>query len=684
MGVIYGKLVPILSLLCDMKSSPAATAPSLASPINPPHATVRQEDLDAIGVLDRLQTIMNAYSKVPPNTIILSPLSDALMQQMRLGRTCLLKKLLEADAHITERVLRHPALWDALQKGLLHQPTEPAEKAIVEQVRDAFFAYGWKSSRAINFLPIVMMYYRAFELPILTDGIQQLDKETLSAYLCYLKQTPMCIYRGEDRKHAEHLVRLIDWCIDQISNPACHAWAIPNLLPHIQSMDICATFHADLDVDMAPRARGRMVKALNDLLISTKSQTIEPFTRKVQPASGRKIRIGYMCRSMQHGADNQALLGEIGQFDPDKIEVYLYPRDIQDQVYEHNANFYRHLLGKVTEIRTIWGLDAEKFINRLRKDELDIFVLHDSSSFGFGFYDISLWHRVAPIQIILSRMSAMSTWYDCFDYYLIPQVRDDLMPVLEKQASEKLRRAPGVLSVYERTHQPRADHVITRQMLGVKDDEVLFLCGSAATKMIPAVCETFARILQQVPKSKLALATLHPAHGGERLLPLLHERLNVAMNRYGIDRNRIVILNRLEPQDVPQLMDLTDVYLSQWPLGGSTWIMMCFESATPNVVKDCDLMHGIGNQSLMRSAGFDELVAKDEDGYVKLAVELATDRDKRQVIRERLIAARSSLPHFDAATFSRQMQDCYIGIVDEMAARQHNEEERQLINSAGY
>jgi predicted O-linked N-acetylglucosamine transferase (SPINDLY family) len=60
--------------------------------------------------------------------------------------------------------------------------------------------------------------------------------------------------------------------------------------------------------------------------------------------------------------------------------------------------------------------------------------------------------------------------------------------------------------------------------------------------------------------------------------------------------------------------------------------------------------------SLLRSLEMDELVARNTDGYVALAVRLATDDDFRNKIRGEIIGKMLSLPKFlDGKWYGQQI-----------------------------
>jgi predicted O-linked N-acetylglucosamine transferase (SPINDLY family) len=65
--------------------------------------------------------------------------------------------------------------------------------------------------------------------------------------------------------------------------------------------------------------------------------------------------------------------------------------------------------------------------------------------------------------------------------------------------------------------------------------------------------------------------------------------------------------------------------------------------------------------SLLHRAGLDDLVAKDAEGYLRVASSLAADTARLQSLREGLRARLRASPLMDAAGFARQVEEAYRG-----------------------
>jgi hypothetical protein len=618
--------------------------------------------LDPIVMLDRVKLIFDSYAAVSSDTIIALPPRHELSEQLKNIRLSLLNQLLAADTATIRRVLSHAVMREGMFQPLLYASMGEVEANIVNQVRTAF-AQGWRDPFALNLYTIILMYYQASDLPLNTDGLKELEPSVLKNYFIFCARNAVCVQTDDYAKYAKHMIRFMDWCSEQIGGPHYEDWLLKNL-PGTWSIKIIASWEGNA-LALA-EARSRFVKALNHLIQIKSERTIPPFNSRKYHIGRQKIRIGYLIHELGQTPEMQLLLSEIEGFDTDKIEVYLYPFEICGHLFQlDKAEFYRRLVNKISEIRSVHDCEVGEFVDLIRKDELDIFILHDRAYYGFQLYQLACAHRVAPLQIVASRLLSVSTAHDSFDYFLTPHLGDAQCNALRAQVTEKLKSPPGMLAVYDHL-QSQASTLVTRTQLGIQDSDVVLLCASATDEITPVVCDAFARILAKASHAKLILMTLPHVLDWDTLLPELELRLGVALRGQDVDRERVIIINKLEYRNLPQLLELSDIYLCPWPTSELTWLMMAMDSAVPLVVKDSAYLQGTANPSLIRETGFEDLVAKDIEDYVGKTIELVVNKEKRDAIRKRL-KMQDNPPYKNLKAFSLQMQDFYINLVKEAA-----------------
>lgn len=73
-----------------------------------------------------------------------------------------------------------------------------------------------------------------------------------------------------------------------------------------------------------------------------------------------------------------------------------------------------------------------------------------------------------------------------------------------------------------------------------------------------------------------------------------------------------------------------------------------------------------GGESLVRAAGLPELVARDQEDYVRIAVQLAREPARLQALKDRLRDNRRTAPLFDTAGRVRALEAAFQEMYDRM------------------
>ena len=68
---------------------------------------------------------------------------------------------------------------------------------------------------------------------------------------------------------------------------------------------------------------------------------------------------------------------------------------------------------------------------------------------------------------------------------------------------------------------------------------------------------------------------------------------------------------------------------------------------------------GRGGRSILSNLGLPELIAFTPDQYVQIAIELASDRNRMNILRQDMRSRMLASPLMDAAGFARDMESAY-------------------------
>ncbi|MBK8286844.1 MAG: hypothetical protein IPK97_19355 [Ahniella sp.] len=169
---------------------------------------------------------------------------------------------------------------------------------------------------------------------------------------------------------------------------------------------------------------------------------------------------------------------------------------------------------------------------------------------------------------------------------------------------------------------------------------VVALCAQMWAKLGPQHDAVFARLLAQVPELDLHLT---PAVDGEGLT-LLNERLGRACAAEGVDfATRVVVHPRMPPADFHALQGQADFLLDSIGWSGGVTAFEAFAQGKPIVTLPGSLMRGRHTYAMLRLMELDELIARDVQDYVAIAVRLAREPAWLRECSARVVARRGRL-----------------------------------------
>ena len=195
--------------------------------------------------------------------------------------------------------------------------------------------------------------------------------------------------------------------------------------------------------------------------------------------------------------------------------------------------------------------------------------------------------------------------------------------------SERLVRLPGIGVRYAKPALPEGG---TRAQFGLPESGRLYLCPQSAFKIHPDNDALFAEVIAADPQGRLVFF-----HDFDRpLTALLRARIERALATRGLDRSRAVFLERAGHAEYLRVNALCDVFLDTRHWSGGNTTLDAIAAGLPPVTLPGPYMRGRQSGAMLRLMGLDELVAKDEADYVRIAVRLATDRAWRDAVTDRM------------------------------------------------
>jgi len=354
-----------------------------------------------------------------------------------------------------------------------------------------------------------------------------------------------------------------------------------------------------------------------------------------EPDPERRLRIGYISPNLSRHSVGYFIEPVICCHERRQFEVYCY--------YNHalSDDATRRMRESADGWRDVAGSDDDAVARMVREDRIDI--LFDLAGHSKGNRLGVFARRPAPVQITWLGYPD-TTGLAAVDFRITDHTTDPA-PAAEQRHTEKLLRIDDCFLCY----QPPADAP------PVKPREpgaaVVFSSFNNIAKVNAETIRIWGRILAGVPRSRLVLKS-SPLN-----FPDTVDRFVDALERGGIDPARVDLRGWVgERQQHLDAYSDVDLALDTFPYNGTTTTCEALWMGVPVVTLAGEVHMSRVGASLLQCAGFDQLVARDETDYVRIAVELARDVNRRQSLRAELRPRLAASPLLDHAGFTRKLE----------------------------
>lgn len=353
----------------------------------------------------------------------------------------------------------------------------------------------------------------------------------------------------------------------------------------------------------------------------------------------RPLKIGYVSDYFRQHATAFYLHALLSHHDRRQVHVVAYSGS---RVTDEVTGRFRAL---AHEWRDIAEWDDARVAEAVREDGIDILV--DLMMHLAGCRLGAFARKPAPVQATWVAYPG-STGMDAIDYRLSDRHLD---PALEDDRfyAEETVRLPDSFWCYDPLTREPAVEALPALAAG----HPTFGCLNDFRKLDDATLTTWARILRIVPGARLLL--LAPP-GSPRT------RVRSVFGAHGVTHERIECVVAQPRPAYLATYHRIDVALDPFPFSGHTTLCDALWMGVPTVTLCGPTPVARGGASLLRAAGLPQLIAATLDDYVRIAVEVAADREALSALRAGLRARVERAPLMDGARFARNMEGAYRGM----------------------
>lgn len=279
---------------------------------------------------------------------------------------------------------------------------------------------------------------------------------------------------------------------------------------------------------------------------------------------------------------------------------------------------------------------------RIRGVQVDILI--DVDGYCMGSQPALFAQRPAPMQInwLAYPGTLGAPWYDYLiaDRFVIPQTQrahyDEAIAYLPRcyQPTDTTRPIPTALS---------------REQCGLPVHGFVFCCFNNSWKIAPRRFALWMRLLAEIPDSVLWLLE----STGDPIAPRLRDAARMA----GIAPQRLVFAARAPHDAHLSRLRCADLFLDTFPYGAHTTASDALYAGCPVLTLPGDTFASRVAGSLNLQLGLEELNARDDADYLRIAIDLARSPQRLVALRERLSDPAIRARLFDIAAYARDFAD---------------------------
>jgi len=362
---------------------------------------------------------------------------------------------------------------------------------------------------------------------------------------------------------------------------------------------------------------------------------------RMRPLENRPLRIGYVSADFCQHTVGLFVKDLLMNHKPGRVTSFAYSAG---KVNDRVTNSIR----KACRWRDVSKLDDAALANLIRQDEIDVLV--DLSGHTAGSRLTAFAHRPASVQVSWLGYFA-TTGLACMDAVLLDEWHAP--QEMEKQFVEPIIRLPFGRFCYQPVPWAPAE-VAPPPCL--QTGYITFGCFNNTAKLNAGVFDLWARILIAVPNSRLVLKWR--TFNDEGLCQLVTE----SFVQRGIAAERVELRGPSFHVDLLKEYADIDIALDPFPFTGGLTSCEALWMGVPVVTWPQSRVVSRQTFSLLSVIGLPELVAKDAEDYMRIAVKLALDYERLADLRSSLRQRMKASPLMDVARFTRQLEQTLINL----------------------
>ena len=346
----------------------------------------------------------------------------------------------------------------------------------------------------------------------------------------------------------------------------------------------------------------------------------EQGSHPAHPDANRPIRVGFISRFMHKHSIGRTTRGLLAKLDRSKFRVsaLFVPPFVEDSISDFIREHADHHLVLPPTLEA-----AREAIAALA---LDVLFYQDIGMDAYTYY--LAFSRLAPVQC-LSFGHPDTTGIPNMDYFISCENFETEGAAEHYSERLFLLRGIGSLAYYYRPAPVPPEK--NRAYFGLSETAHLYLCLQALFKVHPHFDTILGGILRADAEAEIVFIDARNSTWGK----LLRARFAASLPDVA---HRIRFVPAMSPEDFVALLAVGDVALDTIYFNGMNTSLDAFSVGIPTVTMPTTLQRGRHTYGMYRHMDMFDCVAGDPAHYIKLSVELGTNKALRDAVKEKILA----------------------------------------------
>jgi predicted O-linked N-acetylglucosamine transferase (SPINDLY family)/glycosyltransferase involved in cell wall biosynthesis len=351
---------------------------------------------------------------------------------------------------------------------------------------------------------------------------------------------------------------------------------------------------------------------------------------------GRKIRIGFLSGDIVYHPVSYILNGIVEHMDTSKFEVHIFSTTpvLKDNSLQNKIRKYATSFADMGE-----DASCHKIRDTILEKDIDVLVEMTGHTSNGNRLIEALHYK--PARVIANYFAYPNSYgIEAVDYKIGDK---HVFPAgLENYYIEKFCKIEGGFHTYK--------PIVELSVNKTEHTGIIFGCTNNPKKYRPDWIKAVARILKSVPGSKLKMRYFNLED------PSIQEFYWKEFEKHGVERSRIdLALGESLAKYFNSYSDM-DICLDPYPYNGGTINIEILYAGLPYVTKLGNSYVSRVGASILHQVGHPELIAKNEEEYVKIAVDLAKDAERLANYKAFMRADMMKSTLGDNAAFTKQFE----------------------------